>query len=91
MPLLFEETRADLSSSLHGVSQAPFCEIAIVSESRQLATSIPETQNQFMQFHHVIRLKSTTESDEVENIGNYKPASGDIFAFTHIRPKSLVN
>jgi senataxin len=71
------------------VSQAPFCEIENVGESRQLTTFIPETQNQFIQFNHVIWLKSKTESDEVENIGNYKPASGDLFAFTHIRPKSL--
>ncbi|CAJ2652925.1 unnamed protein product [Trifolium pratense] len=89
IPLLFEETRADLSSSLYGVSHAPFCEIADVNESRQLTIPIPEAQNQFIQFHHVIRLKSETESDEVENIGNYIPVSGDLIAFTHIRPKGL--
>jgi senataxin len=89
MSLLFEETRADLSSSLHGVSQAPFCEISNVNESKQLTTLIPEAQNQFIQFHHVLRLKSKTESDEVEYIGNYKPVSGDLIAITHIRPKSL--
>ncbi|GAU32052.1 hypothetical protein TSUD_214070 [Trifolium subterraneum] len=82
IPLLFEETRADLFSSLYGVSQAPFCEIANVSESRRLTTPFPEVQNQFIQFHHVLWLKS-------ETTGNYKPVSGDLIALTHIRPKGL--
>ncbi|XP_024640725.1 helicase sen1 [Medicago truncatula] len=89
VPLLFEETHTDLSSSLFAVSQAPFCEINNVQKTAQWKLSIPKDQNQFIQFHHDIRLKSTTESDEVEDVGNYKPVSGDLIAFTHIRPKSL--
>jgi hypothetical protein len=46
---LLEETRADLSSSLYGVSQAPFYEIENVEESRQLTIPIPEAQIQFIQ------------------------------------------
>ncbi|GAU32053.1 hypothetical protein TSUD_214080 [Trifolium subterraneum] len=86
VPLLFEETRADLSSSLYGVSQAPFCEMADVEKSTQLTSPIPEARNQFIHFEHVIRLKSRHEFDEVEN---YIPVSGDVIAFTHIRPRSL--
>jgi len=82
LPLLFEETRADLSSSLFGVSQAPLCEIQNVEESIELTLPIPETENQFIQFQHVLRLKN-------RNGGNYKPESGDLIAFTHIRPKSF--
>jgi len=87
IPLLFEETRADLSSSLSGVSQAALCEIKKVENSKQL--KLHKAQNQFIQFHHTIRLWSTTEPDRVENGGNYEPASGDLIAITHIRPKSL--
>ncbi|KAK2430636.1 P-loop containing nucleoside triphosphate hydrolase superfamily protein [Trifolium repens] len=89
IPLLLEETRADLSSSLYGVSQAPFNEIENVEKSRKLTIPIPEAQIQFIQYEHVIWLKSRHEFDEDENIGNYTPVSGDIIAFTHIRPRSL--
>jgi hypothetical protein len=34
-------------------------------------------------------LKSKHEFDDDENIGNYKPVSGDLIAFTHIRPRSI--
>ncbi|AES99084.2 P-loop nucleoside triphosphate hydrolase superfamily protein [Medicago truncatula] len=78
IPLLFEETRADLSSSLSGVSQAALCEIKNVEHSKQL--KLRKAQNQFIQFHHTIWLKSTTD---------YEPASGDLIAITYIRPKSL--
>jgi len=87
IPLLFEETRSDLSSSLSGVSQASLCEIWKVENSKQL--KLHKAQNQFIQFHHTMRLESTTESDRVENGGNYEPAPGDLIAITHIRPKSL--
>jgi len=89
IPLLFEETRTDLSSSLYNVSRAPFCEIKKVIQSQQLTFPISESQNQFIKFHHIIGLRSTAESDEVENVANYKPVAGDLIAFTHIRPKSL--
>ncbi|RHN56813.1 putative P-loop containing nucleoside triphosphate hydrolase [Medicago truncatula] len=87
IPLLFEETRADLSSSLSGVSQASLCEIWKVENSKQL--KFHKAQNQFIQFHHTIRLESTTESDRDENGGSYEPASGDLIAITYIKPKSL--
>jgi senataxin len=89
IPLLFEETRADLSSSLYGVSQAPFYEIENVEEIKQPTITISEDQIQFIQFEHVIPLKSKHEFDDDENIGNYKPLSGDLIAFTHIRPRSI--
>ncbi|XP_050908466.1 helicase sen1 [Lathyrus oleraceus] len=84
IPLLFEETRADLSSSFTGVSRAPFCEIKKVVSTRQL--KLPKAQNQFKQFHHRLQLKSTIDSGDG---GNYEPGSGDLIAFTNIRPKSL--
>jgi hypothetical protein len=88
IPLLFEETRADLSSSLSGVSQlAALCEIKNVEHSKHL--KLHKSQNQFIQFHHTIWLESTTESDRDENGENYEPASGDLIAITYIRPKSL--
>ncbi|KAI5434570.1 probable helicase MAGATAMA 3 [Lathyrus oleraceus] len=83
IPLLFEETRADLSSSLIAVSQAPFCEVMAVEESTQLTFPISEAQNQLIQFHHIIRL----ETNEFENDGNYIPVSGDLIALTNIKPK----
>ncbi|CAI8586121.1 unnamed protein product [Vicia faba] len=87
IPLLFEETHADLSSSLTGVSRAPFCEIKNVQESKQL--ELPNAQKQFIRFRHILTLKMTTEFDRVENGGKYEPGSGDLIAITHIRPKSL--
>ncbi|CAJ2652924.1 unnamed protein product [Trifolium pratense] len=85
IPLLFEETRTDVSSSLSGVSKAPFCEIKKVEKSRQL--KLMKAQKQFKLFQHTIRLKSTFDS--VEDRENYEPATGDLIAFTNIRPKSL--
>ncbi|KAL5102077.1 hypothetical protein RYX36_006404 [Vicia faba] len=83
IPLLFEETHSDLSSSLHGVSRAPFCEIINIQESK------PKAQKQSAQFNLILTLKMTTEFDRVENGGKYEPGSGDLIAITHIRPKSL--
>ncbi|CAK8538106.1 unnamed protein product [Lathyrus sativus] len=83
IPLLFEETHSDLSSSLHGVSQAPFCEIKNIQESK------PKSQKQFTHVNLILLLKNTTEFDRVENVGNYEPGSGDLIAITHIKPKSL--
>jgi hypothetical protein len=85
IPLLIEETRTDLSSSLSGVSRAPFCEIKKVINSKQL--KLPKAQKHFKHFRHNIQLKSTFYS--VEDGGNYEPGSGDLIAFTNIRPKSL--
>jgi hypothetical protein len=53
IPLLFEETRTDLSSSLSGVSRAPFCEIKKVTNSKQL--QLPKAQKHFKQFRHNIQ------------------------------------
>jgi senataxin len=89
IPLLFEETRADLFSSLYGVSQAPFYEIENVEEIKKRTIPISEDQIQFIQFEYVIPFKSKHEFDDDENIGNYKPVSGDLIAFTHIRPRSI--
>lgn len=83
IPLLFEEIHSDLSSSLHGVSRAPFCEIKSVQEGK------PKAQKQLTQFNLILMLKNTTEFDRVENGGNYEPGSGDLIAITHIKPKSL--
>ncbi|RHN56797.1 putative P-loop containing nucleoside triphosphate hydrolase [Medicago truncatula] len=85
IPLLCEETRTDLSSSLSGVSRAPICEIKKVIKSKQL--QLPKAQKHFKQFRHKIQLKSTFYS--VEDGGDYEPGSGDLIAFTNIRPKSL--
>src|SRR4051812_37192169 len=85
IPLLFEETRADLSSSLTAVSRAPFCEIKKVVSSKQL--KLCKAPKQFKQFYHMIQLKSTIHSGEDGE--NYEPGSGDLIAFTNIRPKSL--
>ncbi|CAK8538107.1 unnamed protein product [Lathyrus sativus] len=85
IPLLLEETRADLSSSFTAVSRAPFCEIKKVVSSKQ--SRLPKAQKQFKQFHHKLQLKSTIHSGG--DGGNYEPGSGDLIAFTNIRPKSL--
>ncbi|CAJ2652929.1 unnamed protein product [Trifolium pratense] len=88
IPLLCEETHSDLSSSLYGVSRAPFCEIERVEGSKEM--KLPKSRQQFKQFHHIIWLKSTTESNRVETgDGNYEPGSGDLIAITTIRPRSL--
>lgn len=83
IPLLLEETRCDLSSSLFCVSRAPFCEIHNVEESDGKQLNFPKSQKQFKLFQQIIRLKSTTHH------GNYEPGSGDLILLTNIRPKSL--
>ncbi|CAI8586125.1 unnamed protein product [Vicia faba] len=85
IPLLFEETRADLSPSLSAVSRAPFCEIKEVVSSQQL--KLPKAPKEFKQFRHIIQLKSTTDTGEDGE--NYEPGNGDLIVFTNIRPKSL--
>ncbi|XP_058744792.1 helicase SEN1-like [Vicia villosa] len=85
VPLLIEEMRTDLSSSLFGVSRAPLREIKHIENSRRI--SLPEAQEQNIQFNHIIQLMSAAESDEVEDGVNYVPESGDLIAFTNIRPK----
>ncbi|GAU32050.1 hypothetical protein TSUD_214050 [Trifolium subterraneum] len=56
---------------------------------------LPEAQKPFKQFQlfrHIVRLKSTTdsESNRIETCdGNYEPGSGDLIAITAIRPRSL--
>jgi senataxin len=89
IPLLCEETHYDLSQSLNGVSRAPFCEIEKVEESKEM--KLPNKPfKQFQLFHHIIRLKSTTESNRIENgDGDYEPGFGDLIAITTIRPRSL--
>ncbi|QCD77969.1 regulator of nonsense transcripts 1 [Vigna unguiculata] len=74
IPSLIEETRSDLSSSLKGVSKAPFCEISSVALERH-------TDNFFYQI-----AVNRTSSDED---GKYEPEVGDLIAFTDFKPKTL--
>nr|KYP76035.1 putative ATP-dependent helicase C29A10.10c [Cajanus cajan] len=79
IPPLIEETHSDLSSSLKGVSRAPFCEISSVELERS-RSSIP-TKNLFYQ----ISVKRTNNDAN----GKYEPEVGDLIAFTDIKPKTV--
>ncbi|KOM52789.1 hypothetical protein LR48_Vigan09g144800 [Vigna angularis] len=79
VPSLIEETRSDLSSSLKGVSKAPFCEISSVELER--SRSFTPTKHLFYQI-----AVNRTNSDED---GKYEPEVGDLIAFTDFKPKSV--
>ncbi|CAJ1970809.1 unnamed protein product [Sphenostylis stenocarpa] len=78
IPALIEETHSDLSSSLISVSQAPSCEIMTIERSKDF--KLPNA------LFYQITLKSTT--DDVKGVGKYEPESGDLIAFSNIRPRS---
>jgi len=79
IPSLIEETRSDLSSSLKGVSKAPFCEISSVEPER--SRSFISTKSFFYQI-------SVNRTSNDEN-GKYEPEVGDLIAFTDIKPKTV--
>ncbi|XP_061360505.1 helicase sen1-like [Gastrolobium bilobum] len=78
IPPLIEEIHSELSSSLTGVSRAPFCEILTVERSRNFII----TKGMF----YKISVKRTNNDDK--DIGKYEPAVGDLIAFTDIKPKT---
>lgn len=72
---LIEETHYDLCSSLKGLSRAPFCEILSLKRNRFFKPP--------KDLFYLITLKTKN------NIGEYEPIPGDVFAFTDIRPKTI--
>ncbi|KAI4299679.1 hypothetical protein L6164_033113 [Bauhinia variegata] len=81
IPALIEETRADLSSAFKGVSRAPFCEIWAVEGNKDFKSP--------KQLFYDILLRRTDDNYDVKDIGKYEPESGDLIAFTDIRPKRI--
>ncbi|ESW13973.1 hypothetical protein PHAVU_008G242100 [Phaseolus vulgaris] len=81
IPALIEEIHSEMSSSLIGVSQAPFAEISTLQRSKDF--------NHPQDFLYDITLKSTT--DDVKGLGKYEPETGDVIAFANIRPRRLNN
>ncbi|KAK7372271.1 hypothetical protein VNO80_05646 [Phaseolus coccineus] len=81
IPALIEETHSDMSSSLAGVSQAPFAEISTLQKSKDF--------NHPHDMLYEITLKSTT--DDVKGVGKYEPETGDVIAFTNTRPRRIDN
>ncbi|RDX70408.1 putative helicase MAGATAMA 3, partial [Mucuna pruriens] len=79
IPSLIEETHSDLSSSLKGVSRAPFCEISSVELER--SRSFTPTKGLFYQ------ISVNRTNDDVN--GKYEPEAGDLIAFTDIKPKTV--
>ena len=79
IPALIEETHSDLSSSLMSVSQAPFSEISTLQRS-----------NDF-KFPYDLLYKITVKSitDEVKGARKYEPETGDIIAFTNVKPRRV--
>ncbi|XP_027334128.1 uncharacterized protein LOC113848912 [Abrus precatorius] len=81
IPSLVEEIHSELSSSLTGVSRAPFCEILSVELER--SRSFTPTKGFFYQ----ISVKRT--NNDVKDVGKYEPEVGDLFAFTDVKPKTV--
>ncbi|XP_045832762.1 helicase sen1-like [Trifolium pratense] len=79
MPALVEETHTDLYSSLLSVPQASFCEIRTMEISKDF--------NRPYDLSYQFTLKNIT--DEVYGVGKYVPETGDLIAFTNIRPRSV--
>ncbi|MED6147955.1 hypothetical protein PIB30_048705 [Stylosanthes scabra] len=75
---LVEETHSDLCSGVEGVSQAPFCVMTI-----QRSEDFRPPKSLF----YKMRVNKITE--EVQNVGKYEPESGDIVAFTDVRPRGI--
>lgn len=71
---LIEETHCDLSSSLIGVSRAPFCEVTKVETFRKYFKPPKD-------LFYLIKLKSSTSP--------YEPKHGDLIMITNIRPQSV--
>ncbi|CAI8586116.1 unnamed protein product [Vicia faba] len=74
IPLLLEETHADLSSSLSGVARAPFCEILELKRDSKLFM-LPKPLIYNIEFE--------------KGVGKYEPEYGDLILFTNIRPKCV--
>ncbi|KAL5102078.1 hypothetical protein RYX36_006405 [Vicia faba] len=74
IPLLLEETHADLSSSLSGVARAPFCEILELKRVSKLFM-LPKPLIYNIEFE--------------KGVGKYEPEYGDLILFTNIRPKCV--
>ncbi|KAJ7960013.1 P-loop containing nucleoside triphosphate hydrolase protein [Quillaja saponaria] len=79
LPSLIEETHSDLASSMESLYRAPFCEILSVKMSRNFRAP----KNLFY-YEIVVKRASDAENNDV---GKYQPASGDLVAFTDVRPK----
>jgi len=79
IPALIEETHSDLSSSLMSVSQAPFSEISTIQRSNDF--QLPYG------LLYEITVKSIT--DEVKGARKYEPETGDIIAFTNVKPRRI--
>ncbi|MED6176527.1 hypothetical protein PIB30_089119 [Stylosanthes scabra] len=76
---LIEETHSDLCSGVEGISRAPFCEVMTIRRSDDFRP--PKS------LFYKMRVQKITE--EVQNVGKYEPESGDIVAFTDVRPKGI--
>ncbi|XP_021833779.1 probable helicase MAGATAMA 3, partial [Prunus avium] len=72
IPLLVEETHADLLSSMETLPQAPTCEILAVK---------PKGHKNAKDFFYFITIRGSGEAE------NYEPQPGDLIALTDIRPK----
>ncbi|WVY90100.1 hypothetical protein V8G54_035614 [Vigna mungo] len=79
IPALIEETHSDLSSSLMSVSQAPFSEINTLQRSMDFEFPYD--------LFYQITLKGTT--DDVKGARKYEPETGDVIAFTNVRPRRI--
>lgn len=80
---LIEETRADFCSGLESVGHAPACEISGI----WLSKNYRPPKN----LYYEISTKKIS-SDDVNNHGlHYEPESGDIFALTNLRPRSIAD
>ncbi|PQP95031.1 helicase SEN1-like [Prunus yedoensis var. nudiflora] len=72
IPLLVEETHADLLSSMETLPQAPTCEILVVK---------PKGHKNAKDLFYFITIRGSGEAE------NYEPQPGDLIALTDIRPK----
>uniref|UniRef100_A0A803LZS6 Uncharacterized protein n=1 Tax=Chenopodium quinoa TaxID=63459 RepID=A0A803LZS6_CHEQI len=81
MPLI-EETRADYCSGLESVAQSPVCEISHIWLSKHYKPSKKR-------FIYDILTKPITDDENYNNRYYYEPQSGDIFAVTNRRPRSI--
>ncbi|XP_058787783.1 uncharacterized protein LOC131662105 isoform X2 [Vicia villosa] len=81
IPSLIEETHSDLSSSLYGVSRAPFCEV-LTAEPERSKSYIP---TKFLLYEISV---NRTYNDS-KDVGTYEPEVGDLIALTDFKPKTI--
>ncbi|XP_058749127.1 uncharacterized protein LOC131622094 [Vicia villosa] len=81
IPSLIEETHSDLSSSLYGVSRAPFCEV-LTAEPERSKSYIP---TKFLLYEISV---NRTYNDS-KDVGTYEPEVGDLVALTDFKPKTI--